>query len=143
MATTAAPEEKLRPTAGMRAVRRPRPAAIAAALALGALGLGVLANRGAIEAYLEGGETIGPDTTWTAQQKAWAIRADAITACDARRWVACTQKLDEAMQLDPAGESDPRVVAARREVAEGMPVPWPTASLRPSTGDPAPKPRLE
>jgi hypothetical protein len=140
MATTAAPEDEHRRTTTAGTVKRPRPAAIVAALALGALGLAALANRGAIEGYVRGGEPIGPDTTWTAQQKAWAIRADAITACDARRWVACTQKLDEAMQLDPAGESDPRVRAARRELADGMPVPWPSPPAMPSTDG---KPPLE
>jgi hypothetical protein len=122
MATTASPDARRLATTAAP-VKRPRPVAIVAAVALGALGVAALANRGAIEAYLRGGEAIGPDTTWTAQRKAWAIRAEALAACDARRWVACTQKLDEAMQLDPAGESDPRVLAARRELADGMPVP--------------------
>ena len=136
LATTSAPAEKRKATASTPPVKRPRPAAIAAAVALGALGVAALANRGVIEAYLARTEPIGPDTTWTAHEKAWAIRAEAIAACDVRRWVECTQKLDEAMKLDPAGESNPRVVAARRAIADGMPVP-------PEEEDTPPKPRLK
>jgi hypothetical protein len=106
------------PTATKAPVKRPRPVAIAAAVALGALGVAALANRGVIEAYLRGVEPIGPDTTWTAQQKAALIRGDALDACGTQRWTECTQKLDEAAKLDPAGESDPRVVAARQAVKD-------------------------
>jgi hypothetical protein len=111
-----------RPTS---AVKRPRPAGIAAAVLLGALGIAALANRVAIEAYLRGTPAVGPDTTSTARQRAWTLRGEALAACDTRRWLACTQKLDEAMQLDPVGESDPRIVGARGELRDATQAPPP------------------
>jgi hypothetical protein len=57
-----------------------------------------------------------------AQVRAAALRGEAYAACDTKRWTECTGKLDEAATLDPAGESDPRVVAARKAVSEAMPV---------------------
>jgi hypothetical protein len=103
-------------------VRRPRPGAMVAAVALGALGVAALANRAAIVAYVKG-EPIGPDRPWasptgTPEQRAWAIRAEAFAACDGQRWTVCIGKLDEAAVLDPAGESDPRVVSARKTVSD-------------------------
>jgi hypothetical protein len=101
-------------------VRRARAAPLAAAVALGALGMAALLNRGAIVAYLKG-EPIGPDQPWapptaptTEQQRAAAIRGEAYAACAAQRWTECGSKLDEAAALDPAGERDPRVVAVRK-----------------------------
>jgi hypothetical protein len=108
-------------------VRRPRPGAIAAAVALGALGVAALVNRDAIVAYVKGGEAIGPDhaVMSPAQVRAAALRGEAFAACDAKRWAECTGKLDEATALDPAGESDPRVVAARKAVSDATPVEGP------------------
>jgi DNA-directed RNA polymerase specialized sigma24 family protein len=42
------------------------------------------------------------------------LRRRAFDACDAGRWNECQRDLDEAKAGDPAGESDERVVAARR-----------------------------
>jgi hypothetical protein len=107
-------------------VRRPRPGAMVAAVALGALGVAALANRAALVAYVKG-EPIGPDRPWapptaTPEQRAWAIRTEAFAACDGQRWTACIGKLDEAAVLDPAGESDPRVVSARKAIRDATPV---------------------
>src|ERR1700730_3427460 len=44
------------------------------------------------------------------------LRDEAYAACDAHRWRECGEKLDQAKQIDPKGESDPRVVEARRAV---------------------------
>jgi hypothetical protein len=104
--------------------RRMRPGPVVAALALGALGVAALVNREAIVAYVKG-EPIGPDRPWAPptapsaqQQRAASVRGEAFAACDAQRWTECAGKLDEAEVLDPAGESDPRVVSARRAVSE-------------------------
>jgi len=116
------PSPKAAPVVASPPVRRPRPGAMVAAVAVGALGVAALANRAAIVAYVKG-EPIGPDRPWgpptaTPEQRAWAIRGEAFAACDAQRWTQCTGKLDEAAVLDPAGESDPRVVSARKAVDE-------------------------
>ena len=43
-------------------------------------------------------------------------RRDAVTACAEGQWGICRDRLELARLLDPAGESDPRVVAAREQV---------------------------
>jgi len=57
-------------------VRRPRPGAVVAAVALGALGVAAMVNRDAIVAYVKGREPIGPDhaVMSPAQLRAAAIR---------------------------------------------------------------------
>lgn len=49
-----------------------------------------------------------------------AKRDDAFTACDEARWALCDRLLDEAKKLDPAGESDPRVLRARAAADRGQ-----------------------
>jgi hypothetical protein len=49
--------------------------------------------------------------------EAW--RLDAFDDCAAHRWDACEKKLNEAKKIEPSGERDPRVVAARAAIAEG------------------------
>jgi hypothetical protein len=121
-ATMAAPSPspEAAPVVASPPVRRPRPGAMVAAVALGALGVAAVANQAAIVAYVKG-EPIGPDRPWapptaTPEQRAASIRGQAFAACDALRWTECVGRLDEAAVLDPAGESDPRVVSARRAV---------------------------
>jgi hypothetical protein len=105
--------------------RRMSPVALAAVLVLGAGGIVALLNSAAIVAYLKG-EPIGPDRPWsppsatpTPQELAAARRAEAFAACDAQAWDECSRKLDEASAIDPAGEADPRVTAARKAVTDG------------------------
>jgi hypothetical protein len=57
-----------------------------------------------------------PDSEPTTQERAAKLREEAYAACAKRVWTACESKLDEARRLDPAGESDPRVIAARKGV---------------------------
>ncbi len=108
--------------------RRMRPGPILAAVAASALGVAALVNRAAIVAYVKG-EPIGPDQPWapptatpTPQERAASIRGEAFAACEAKQWDACTAKLDEAATLDPAGVSEPRVVAVRRAASEATKV---------------------
>ncbi len=49
------------------------------------------------------------------------LRSAAYAACDAYRWSECEEKLDQARAVDPGGESDPRVVAARKALREAKP----------------------
>jgi hypothetical protein len=52
----------------------------------------------------------------TPQTQAKWLRTDALAACAVGDYVKCRAKLDEARGLDPAGESDPKVVEARRAI---------------------------
>jgi hypothetical protein len=87
------------------------------------LGAGVLTlvaiNRAAIVALFGHVEPIGPDIYDAApprapdQELAARLRDNAYAACDATLWQACLDALDDARKLDPTGEADPRVQAAR------------------------------
>jgi len=113
--------------AAVTVLRRPRRVSgvsIAAAVALAAVVVVGLTKRAVIVAHLTG-EPIGPDPAWspasappTPLQRAASIRTAAFAACNDQRWGECAQKLDEAAALDPAGTGDPRVLSARRAVAE-------------------------
>jgi hypothetical protein len=67
-------------------------------------------------------DEIGPDNERdprrrpSPQQIAAQTREQALAACNAERFTECEQKLDAARQLDPAGEDDPRVRAARQDI---------------------------
>jgi hypothetical protein len=104
--------------------RRWNPVPVVAVAALCALGVAAVVNRAVIVARLRG-EPIGPDRPWAAtravptpEERAASLRAPAFTACDEKRWDECTQKLDQAAAIDPAGENDPRVMSARRAAAQ-------------------------
>jgi hypothetical protein len=89
----------------------------------------------------QGPEAIGPDHPGpgpTPQQQAKRLRNEALAACDTQDLLTCGKKLDEAEALDPAGESEPRVVGARKLLAL-PPVlpPMPDVPLKP---DLPPKP---
>jgi hypothetical protein len=56
----------------------------------------------------------------TPQGVAEKIRDEALDACEHGRWGACEEKLNAARALDPAGESAPRVLAARRSVYDAQ-----------------------
>jgi hypothetical protein len=60
----------------------------------------------------------GPVITGTSPVKhAAKLRAEAATACSKKAWTECEQKLNEARDIDPAGESDPPVVEERKAIA--------------------------
>jgi hypothetical protein len=91
---------------------------LAAALVLGAL-LIVVVKAPAIVAYFQGLQ-IGPDNERipppTPHELAEKLRDDAMGHCAQASWSTCKEKLDEAAKLDPAGESEPRVVQAREAI---------------------------
>jgi hypothetical protein len=65
-----------------------------------------------------------------------ARRDEAFSACTQGLYSRCADLLDQARQLDPAGESDPRVVQARAAIAASRhPAPEPKS--------PAPRPNPE
>lgn len=53
-------------------------------------------------------------------ERARSLREMAFESCDRSAWKECLDKLDEAKQLDPAGDADPRVGAARARAAEAL-----------------------
>lgn len=96
------------------------------AAAVGALGATLLAMNFATVVAWFGPEPIGPDTADSAlaggpRERASKLRDAAVAACRASEWTTCSLKLDEARSLDPAGESEPRVVQARRDIADAEP----------------------
>ncbi len=84
-------------------------------------------------------------------ERARALRDRAYQDCDRSAWKDCLDRLDEAKGLDPAGDTDPRVGAARARANDALqkndapiqqkegPKSIPTASAPPSS-KPAPKP---
>ena len=67
--------------------------------------------------------TTGPDVVTLApsnRELAEAHRNIAAETCARKDWVACKANLDEAANLDPAGDSEPRVQKARQQIAAGM-----------------------
>jgi hypothetical protein len=52
------------------------------------------------------------------------LRDDAFGACADSLWALCDRKLDEAQKLDPGGESDARVQAARKAAYDGTHPDW-------------------
>ena len=69
-----------------------------------------------------GHEPIGPDTAQTPDsvlaERAARLRRDALGMCEQGFWDLCERKLNEARKLDPAGESQPQVQAARQSIDE-------------------------
>jgi DNA-directed RNA polymerase specialized sigma24 family protein len=55
------------------------------------------------------------------RDRAAAIRREALAACDAELWAKCADGLDQAATLDPQGEDDARVKAARAAIAQSAP----------------------
>ncbi len=52
--------------------------------------------------------------------RARVLREMAFESCDRSAWKECLERLDEAKALDPAGDSDPRVGAARARATDAI-----------------------
>ncbi len=66
--------------------------------------------------------------------RARALRDVAFQACDRSEWRECLDRLDEAKALDPAGDNDERIGAARARAAEALkdqPAPTTTSKSTP------------
>jgi hypothetical protein len=82
------------------------------ALAAGvALAIGVLTPRP---------DVVSTGRPSTPRERAAMMREDAYGACAHGRWVACDALLNAARELDPAGDEDPRVLAARTSVSSAL-----------------------
>jgi hypothetical protein len=110
-----------RPWAHARAIAWTAGAALAAA-ALAAIAMnrtdGVVVNRDIGPDTLDGDIAKKPDPS--PKEVATKLRYEAYDLCDSTFWAACEKKLDEAKNLDPAGESGLGVQAARQAVSEGL-----------------------
>jgi DNA-directed RNA polymerase specialized sigma24 family protein len=56
----------------------------------------------------------------TPEQRATALRAEALRACHAEKWDLCVGRLDEARTLDPAGDHGADVNAARARAVDAL-----------------------
>jgi DNA-directed RNA polymerase specialized sigma24 family protein len=65
------------------------------------------------------GPTITPEPP-SPLDRARTLRAEALRACDQRDWRACLDGLDQARGLDPTGDQDPAVGAARATAQENL-----------------------
>src|SRR5262249_47188051 len=64
-----------------------------------------------------------------APERARALRGHAFERCDASDWQACLDLLDEAKELDPAGDTAPDVTNARQRAHDALsPSPAPTST---------------
>lgn len=52
--------------------------------------------------------------------RARALRADALEKCKREAWAECLERLDQARGLDPVGDREPAIGAARSQAAEGL-----------------------
>jgi hypothetical protein len=80
---------------------------------------------------------IGPDP-WvppTPQERAEKLRDEAARACDGQLWGRCRDRLDQALQLDPSGETGERVQAMRKRIVDAMTRQPPTDSKGPERRD--------
>jgi len=67
---------------------------------------------------------VEPPRAPTPEEKAQGLREEAREACGAGQWDRCEDRLDEAKQLDPAGEDNPLIQSLRRK-AQGARHPEP------------------
>jgi hypothetical protein len=85
------------------------------AATLGAVALALVVERHEVVAWLRrepapiGPDRWSPEKVPTPVERASKLRDEAVAACAGALWGTCRDKLDEAQQLDPAGESDARV----------------------------------
>ncbi len=109
--------------------RSPRVAQWVPWLAMAAIVLLVLtafAKRREIQAWLAPQrprierEPESPPREPSPMELATKIRQDAYASCRSFFWAQCQWQLDEAQKLDPAGETDPRVQAARDVVRNAL-----------------------
>jgi hypothetical protein len=119
----------------------------AAAAILLVLGGAAFVERDAVFAWLRGPTPpapIEPDheiaAPPTARELAERARDEAERACAEQHWGACNTRLDQARDLDPAGESEPRVVSLRKAIVAGTTLPPPPDGFD-IDGKPLPKRR--
>jgi hypothetical protein len=120
----ASPPTNVVPIASAQARKRGRWSRWAPVLAIGSAAAGLV---GATEPWWSSGLRVAhgvpddphPVSPGDVRRVRYATTlAAALGACDKRDFAACERGLDDAKTIDPAGESDARVVAARRAIRE-------------------------
>jgi hypothetical protein len=94
--------------------KRPNVFAWLAAAAVGAMALVIVLNRPP-ETVGHGRDADGGVVT--PGDRAAKLRDEGLAACSRQLWEACEKRLDDAKQLDPDGEKEPRIVEARKAIA--------------------------
>lgn len=87
-----------------------------------------IVSRSAVIAFFRGPlhepspePTPNPDAPpLTPAQQAEVVRTDAAKTCDQGQWLPCRDKLDRARDLDPAGDTAPRVQEMRSRISAGL-----------------------
>jgi DNA-directed RNA polymerase specialized sigma24 family protein len=109
---------------------------IAELAAVAALGVCVFVIWRVLRQTPDGPEIVKPDISAEpirneALERAKLLRAEAMKSCDEGAYNRCLKGLDEAKELDPAGDTAPDVVWARKKAklaSEPQPAPEPTSS---------------
>jgi DNA-directed RNA polymerase specialized sigma24 family protein len=103
----------------VRVIRATFGAKVTAVLGSGALALFLFLRGPAEPRYY----ALGPETSFTEatpQEVSADLRDMARAPCRASEWAKCLELLDEAAELDPAGDRAPEIQAARDRVAQEM-----------------------
>jgi hypothetical protein len=87
-----------------------------------------IVSRSAVIAFFKGPlHEPGPEPTpnpespqLTPVQQAEVARVDAAKTCDQGQWLSCRDKLDQARDLDPAGDTAPSVQEMRSRISAGL-----------------------
>ncbi len=116
-------------------------AEIAAAVAIGLIALGAWRwwTHDSSPTAFEKGPTIQPDGVVI---QAHSLRRAGLKACEQAQWRHCLELLDQAKQLDLAGDRTPAIDSARHRAAEAIApsAPRPTTAPSGSTAPTAPGP---
>lgn len=101
-----------------RLVRGAKIGAVAGGLAAAAILAWWLLRPSPLPIVPEPAKSVAPAPPASPLDLAAVLRADAYEACGRAQWATCARELDEARDLDPAGEETPEVRAARKRVAD-------------------------
>jgi len=113
-AAPVAPVPAPQPPKPLRSERPPKPRRALTAW-LSAAG-GAAAAGAVFYAIQMGTATVGAGDPSTARE----LRRAAMAACDQQRWAECLAGLDEARALDPKGDAEPAVAAARERAVRSI-----------------------
>jgi hypothetical protein len=108
---SAAPSKRPASLAPLRSVRPPRPRSLVPWIAAAAV---VLLLAGVqLQRQMQMHTARDGDVAATRPRRAPALRQRGFEACRAERWAECLELFDAAERLDPDGDADPAVQAAR------------------------------
>jgi hypothetical protein len=114
------PQPPRAPKQAARSSRKVHWVAWGAVAAAAVLVIGVLATRPDDVASPRPDDSASDAGLATKQQAAAKLREDAFGSCAHGVWGVCEDRLNAARALDPAGEQDAKVLAARRSVYDAQ-----------------------